>query len=315
LKIAHLLAQYLYQNKKMQLQGIGEFFIDNVYENSLENEKGKNKVPENAIRFIANKKCGEDNELIAFIAAATKKIKPLASSDVEDFLTISKQLLNVSKQLYIEGLGTLILNDKDNVEFLQGNEIYISPAVDENVYALKTKPPKENQHEDFDFKNNNYPGIRSSSANTLKKVVVTIAFAAGLFILVYIGWYFFRQWKEGKNFTQTNIENIKPVLALPNGQADTLTAAKPAVSVAETITAAADTYDIIIETAKKNRALYRITELQKMGYPVKLSTSDSVAFHIYTTINGSIADSSKALDSISKFFGRKAKLLSNLKIE
>ncbi|MCC6287612.1 MAG: hypothetical protein IT249_06980 [Chitinophagaceae bacterium] len=311
MKIAHLLAQYLFQSKKMHLQGIGEFFLDNFYENPFENEKGKSKVPENTIRFTADKKCREDNGLIEFISANTKKIKPLAASDLEDFLNIGKQLLNVSKQFYIEGLGTLILNDRGGLEFLQGNEIFVSPAVDENILP-KAKAKKEEQHEDLDFEKN-YPGNRPSG-NTLKKVVVTIAFAAGIFIIGWIGWYFFNQWKESKASTQSNVENIKPVLPAPVSQTDSLTATKQvatdSLNTTEIVDTAVNTYNVIIETANKARALYRSAELKKIGYPVQISTLDSVSFNIYTTINGPISDSAKVLDSISKFFGRKAKIAS-----
>lgn len=293
----------------MQLQGIGEFFLDNFYENPFENEKGKSRVPENAIRFIPDKKSPEDNGLIEFISANTKKIKPLAASDLEDFLNIGKQLLNVSKQFYIEGLGTLILNDRGNLEFLQGNEIFVSPAVDENVHS-KSKPRKEEQHEDLDFEKN-YPGSKPSG-NTLKRAVIAIAFAAGLFIIGWIGWYFFRQWQNDKNAAQTDLENIKPVLPATARQTDSLTTANLATDSLNAA-AAVDTaysYDVIIETANKARALYRSAELKKIGYAVKLSTSDSVAFNIYTTIKGPISDSSKVLDSISRFFGRKARIAS-----
>ncbi|MFT3747444.1 MAG: hypothetical protein QM768_03980 [Agriterribacter sp.] len=309
MKIAHLLAQYLYQNKKMQLQGIGEFSLDNFYENPFENEKGKSKVPENAIRFTADKKCREDSGLVEFISANTKKIKPLAASDLEDFLNIGKQLLNVSKQFYIEGLGTLILNDRGSLEFLQGNEIFVSPAVDENIHT-KAKPKKEEQHEDLDFEKN-YPGNRSSG-NTLKKAVVAIAFAAGLFIIGWIGWYFFKQWQNDKKATQTNLENIQPVLPAATPQTDSLTAAKPATDSLNAVATAdtANSYNVIIETANKARALYRSGELRKIGYAVELNTADSVTFNIYTTIKGSISDSSKVLDSISRFFGRKARIAS-----
>lgn len=293
----------------MQLQGIGEFFLDNFYENPFENEKGKSKVPENAIRFTPDKKCREDNGLIEYISANTKKIKPLAASDLEDFLNIGRQLLNVSKQFYIEGLGTLILNDRGSLEFLQGNEIFVSPAVDETIHP-KPKSKKEEQHEDLDFEKN-YPGNKPAG-NTLKKAVITIAFAAGLFIIGWIGWYFFKQWQNEKNASQTNLENIKPVLPATTPQTDSLTTDKPAtdsLNTAPTVDSA-NSYDVIIETANKARALYRSAELKKIGYAVQLSTTDSVSFNIYTTIKGPISDSSKVLDSISRFFGRKARIAS-----
>ena len=306
MKIAHLIAQYLYENKKMQLQGIGEFYLDNFYENPFENEKGKSKVPDNAIRFVADKKCREDYGLVEFISAQTKKIKPLAFSDLEDFLSIGKQLLNVSKQFYIDGLGTLILNDRGNLEFLQGNEIFTAPAVDDKI----NQPIKERIEEQSDNLNfeKSY-GSNRSSEGKLRKTIIGLAFAAGLFIIGWIGWYFFNQWREGKGTTQNSTENIKPVLPSSTQQeppagsianTDSLNAAVNSEPIADS------TFNVIIETANRARAFYRFEELKKMGYKVQMSTVDSVKFDIFTSINKPLADSSRVLDSISKFFGRKA---------
>ncbi|MFT3945861.1 MAG: hypothetical protein QM763_02710 [Agriterribacter sp.] len=307
MKIAHLIAQYLYENKKMQLQGIGEFFLDNFYENPFENEKGKSKVPGNAIRFVPDKKCREDNGLVAFISTHTKKIKPLAFSDLEDFLSIGKQLLNVSKQFYIEGLGTLLLNDKGELDFLQGNEIFTAPAIDDRS-SLPIKERIDDHQDNLDYEKYN----SKSSNGGLKKAIIGLAFAAGVFIIGWIGWYFFNQWESGKDNTENKAENIQPVL--PSTQSDsysvsalrtdTLSTGTPAVDPATTDSS----YDVIIETATKTRAFYRVGELKKIGYKVELSTKDSVRFDILTSIKGPLSDSSKVLDSITRFFGRKAKL-------
>ena len=309
LKIAHLIAQYLFQHKKMQLQGIGEFFLDNFYDNPFENEKGKSKIPENAIRFVPDKKCREDYGLVDFIAEQTKKIKPLAFSDLEDFLNIGRQLLNVSKQFYIEGLGTLILNDQGNLEFLQGNEIFTAPAIDDkNNQPIKERIDEQQDNLNFE---KSYGNVRSSEG-TWRKTLVALAFAAGLFIIGWIGWYFFNQWKEDKAPAANNTENIQPVLP-PPVQQDSLSAASVTDSLStnalQVEPAATDSaYNVIIETAGKNRALYRLAELKKMGYNVQVNTADSVIFDIYTSIKAPLADSGKVLDSISKFFGRKARI-------
>lgn len=292
----------------MQLQGIGEFYLENFYNNPFENEKGKNKVPDNAIRFEPDKKTMEDLGLIEFISANTKKIKPLAASDLEDFLNIGKQLLNVSKQFYIEGMGTLILNDQGRLEFMQGSEIFIPQAVDENS-KQKVKIQKEEQSEDLNFEKYG----SDQKGNTLKKVIVTVAFAAGLFIIGWIGWYFFKQWQDDKNASAKNIENIQPVLTPAVQKKDT---ASLVVKTPDSLSVPAPdpvinegSFDVVIETASKTRALYRFGELQKMGYKVGLGTTDSVSFTIYTSINRPLTDSSKVLDSISRFFGRKARVI------
>lgn len=309
MKIAHLIAQYLHQHKQMCLQGVGEFTLDNFYENPFENEKGKIKIPENAIRFVFNKKSPEDTGLIDFISQQTKKIRPLASSDLEDYLNIGRQLLNVSKQFYIEGLGTLLLNDQGGLDFVQGNEIFSSINVEES------RIPKQKLDESQDEMNfeKSYSSKLPSTVN-LKKFLVIIATASGLFVLGWIGWYFFQQWQNGKNGKGDVIpENILPVLSPANPIDSTLNGSTATIKDSLSGNTKIDNtisgkYNVIIETAKKTRALRRYDSLQKWGYNVGLKTEDSITFRIYTTINGKLSDSTRTMDSISRFFGRKVSI-------
>jgi hypothetical protein len=304
LKITHFLVQYLHQNKKMQLQGIGEFTLDNFYENPFEGEKGKIKVPDNSIRFSPSKKTGEDGGLIDYISQQTKKIRPLAASDLEDYLNIGKQLLNVSKQFYIEGLGTLLLNDYGNLEFLQGHEVF-APLNTEITNLAKSKV--EDRSAEIDFEK--YTGT-AGSGNTLRKLLVLLAFAAGLFIIGWIGWYFFQQWQNSKKeeLNETT-DNIKPVLNAPSTDSSASQVQKDTAVTLSAQNAPEDAaYYIVIETAKRQRAEYRYNDLIKMGYNVSLGTKDSITFKLYTTINRSLSDTTKTMDSLSRFFGRKVYL-------
>lgn len=305
MKIAHLLGQYLLQNKKMQLQGLGEFTMENFYDNPFEHEKGKIRIPENTIRFTHDKKCKEDLGLIEFISKSTGKIKPLAFSDLEDFLNIGKQLLNVSKQFYIEGLGTLVLDAHGNLSFSQGGEL-VPAALAEDFNAKKIKEVKEDTS-GISF-TDDYAS--ASSGNSSRKVLITIAILVGLAIIGWVAYYFYNQWQDSKN-ASTVPQDIQPVLTPTNTQAADTTLANKGADTLKTTSAtpvsdsAASSYNVIIETSGKNRALKRHQDLLDMGYSVKLATSDSVTFQIYTSINGPLADTARVRDSIARFFGRR----------
>lgn len=306
MKIAHLLSQYLLQNKKMQLQGLGEFTMENFYDNPFEQEKGKIKIPGNTIRFTPDKKCKEDLGLIEFISKNTGKIKPLAFSDLEDFLNIGKQLLNVSKQFYIEGLGTLVLDAHNNLSFSQGDEL-VPTALAEDFNAKKIKEAKEDTS-GISFTDDYAP---RASGNNARKIFVTIVILLGLAIIGWVAYYFYNQWQESKN-TSTVPQDIQPVLT-PTGTpaSDTALANKPSsdsigtAAVVPNADSAAASYSVIIETSGKNRALKRHQDLLDMGYKVKLATSDSITFQIYTSINGPLSDTTRVRDSIARFFGRR----------
>ncbi len=304
MKIANLLGQYLLQNKKMQLQGIGEFILDNFYENPFENEKGRIRLPENSIRFLPNKKATEDPGLIAFISQHTGKIKPLAASDLEDFLNIGKQLLNVSKQFHIEGLGALILNDNGNYGFTQGNEA-IAAMVSEEPHVKKYAQKREERSDDMSFEGG-YSKPAKTTANMLRRPLIAFALLLGLAIIGWVVYYFFQEWQLNRSRRDNALENIQPVIPDPNAlQTDSLkTNADSAVASAP----AGNSYKVIIETAQRQRALSRHAALQKMGYDVKLSTEDSLTFKLYTIINGPLSDTARSRDSLTRFFGRKARI-------
>ncbi|MBX2924037.1 MAG: hypothetical protein KF746_17695 [Chitinophagaceae bacterium] len=301
MKIAHLLGQYLLQNKTMRLQGLGEFTMENFYDNPFEHEKGKVKIPDNAIKFTPNKKCGEDADLIEFISKHTGKIKPLASSDLEDFLNIGNQLLNVSKQFYIEGLGTMVLDANNNLNFSQGNEL-VPAAVTEETLSKKKYEIKENV-DPVSFTDD---GRSGSAGNSTRKFLVTLLVVAALALLGWGVYYFYDQWQSKTNSSIP--QDIQPVLPTPVTAPDS-TIPKSANDSVNTIgadsAAAPPSYKVIIETSKRARALKRHQDLLDMGYKVNMTTEDSVTFSIFTIINGPLSDTARVRDSIARFFGRK----------
>ncbi len=106
LKIEQVIVQQLYSSKKITLQGIGTFSLDSSVSLPVDSEKAM-VIPENAIHFDYNPKVGEDEPLIDAIVQHTKKIKPLASADLDSFLMLGRQFLNIGKPFTIGGLGTL----------------------------------------------------------------------------------------------------------------------------------------------------------------------------------------------------------------
>jgi len=298
LKIALLLGQYLLQNQTMQLQGLGIFTLESL----PGEEKGKNKHKDNDIKFIANKTVTTSPELVEYIAKQTGKIRPLASSDLEDFLNIGKQLLNVSKQFYIEGMGTIILDGKDNLSFSQGAELLPAAIAEEPIAQKHTEIIKDssiNAADTISFENEPV----APRGRTAKNLLFTLAIIAGIGFIGWLAYYFYSEWQEKKTKT-TSTQNIQPVIAEPLPDT-TAAVAQDSLPVA---TPPASGFKVLLETAGKNRALKRYQDLQTWGYKVELLTTDSVQFQIISIVDKPLADSTKVLDSITRFFGRKAVL-------
>ena len=77
MKLAPLLAQYLYQEKKLSLAGIGTFLLDpsaRTNPDVLHASEG--------VTFQYNASVKEDESLVTYISAHTGKMMALASSDL-----------------------------------------------------------------------------------------------------------------------------------------------------------------------------------------------------------------------------------------
>ncbi|MGH2649304.1 MAG: hypothetical protein ACRDE8_17120 [Ginsengibacter sp.] len=106
MKIEQALVLYLLKNKQVSLQGIGTFKIDGAIPDSTDSDKPF-VIPAEAISFSYDPRTKEEDDLIDFIVVNTKKIKPLASADLDSFLTLGRQFLNIGKPFTIQNLGTL----------------------------------------------------------------------------------------------------------------------------------------------------------------------------------------------------------------
>ena len=304
MKIAQLLSQYLLQNKKLSLQGIGEFTVGSFYDNPFENEKGGSKLPENTISFRINPKTAEDPELIQYISLHSGKIKPLASADLDSFITTGRQLLNISKPFVIEGIGTLSRDAHNEIEFTQG---VVAIHADEHVGKKhKSHSVESNNTVHFD---DNYLKPAKSYDNTTRRILIWSAVLIGLAVIGWIGFYFFSPASSKQSGTTEVVSSpvVQPVVDSPShAVADSLQKAKN-----DSIAAAAlkpqmpsiYSYQIVIErAATKERALKRYKDLLEWGHKVVMTTKDSVTFKLAIPIKGPLSDSARNRDSLTRFF-------------
>src|SRR5664279_3737001 len=169
-KIEQAVVLYLLKHKQISLQGIGTFKIDAMVPESMDNDKPV-IIPPDAISFVYDPKTGEDEELINFIVQNTKKIKPLASADLDSFLTLGRQFLNIGKPFTIQNLGTLEKLKSGDLEFKPG------PLIQRvEVPKLRIEDDGAEQHEENLF--NDYK--REPSRDNRKTLLI-------IFIIILLG--------------------------------------------------------------------------------------------------------------------------------
>ena len=137
LKLTHLIAQYLYKNKRLDLQGIGSFLLDNSIIIDEDSNRKNQEIGIEGVSFESNTATKEDAELVSFISSYTGKIKALASADLNSHLELAKQFMNIGKPFLFEGIGSLTRIRSGEYSFTPGS------ALTEKLSEQKIKETKQ----------------------------------------------------------------------------------------------------------------------------------------------------------------------------
>lgn len=282
MKIEQVLVQQLYSNKKIILQGIGSFSLDSSVSLPADSEKGM-VIPENAISFDYNPKAGEDEALIDAIVVHTKKIKPLASADLDSFLMLGRQFLNIGKPFTIEGLGTLDKAQTGELVFIPGQ--FITP---------KIEAPKALKENEFEEKSGLFPDydteVNSSGRRTLWIITTIILLGA----VVWGVYYFF--------YKKTDQDVVNESVPVQN-TVDSTTAKKDTVAIAVPLLNDGYTFKIVFkETKDKQDASKTYSKFKEYGHKVIMYTNDSVIYKVAEPFTRPLSDTTHIKDSLNKYY-------------
>ena len=279
-KIEQVLVQQLYSNKKISLQGIGTFSLDNSVSLPVDSEKGM-VIPENAISFEYNPKTGEDEALIDAIVKHTKKIKPLASADLDSFLMLGRQFLNIGKPFTIEGLGTLDKAQTGELVFIPGQ--FVTPKIE------APKALKENENEE---KSGLFPDYDSEVRSNSTRTIFIIALILILGLGAWAAYYFLKKSDEPVANDTQQLQNNSDSAIVKN---DTTTAP---VSTSDGYT-----FKIVFKTTKdKTEALKSFNKYKDFGHKVIMYTTDSVVYKVAEPFTLPLTDTGRIKDSLNKYF-------------
>lgn len=290
-KIEQALVLYLLKNKQISLQGIGTFSLDIPLPEVTDNDKPV-IIPANAVSFQYDPKVGEEETIVDFIVEHTKKIKPLASADLDSFLTLGRQFLNIGKPFTIQNLGTL---DK-----LKSGELEFKPG---QLILQKIEAPKDitgNDIEENDAENlfNDYQNKAPGNGN---RIWLTILILVALGFGAWAAWNFLFK-KNDKEITQS--ESIVPLPDSSSTNNDSLIkSALPADTATLSQKPITDSvpFNVVVGVAtNKQAALARLSKLKKFGRNVIMYTTDSISYKIAHPFMLPLSDTTKMLDSLNK---------------
>ncbi len=292
MKIEQVLVHYLIKNKKLTLQGIGTFQLDASIPDSADTDKPV-FIPENAITFDYNPRITEDEGLIDFIVEHTKKIKPLASSDLDSFLSLGRQFLNIGKPFNLPGIGTLEKLNSGVLAFKPGQ--LIAERMEPN--RIRNDEEDGEVHEESLF--NDYQKERKT--NNGGKMILMIL------LLIIIGGIVWAVWRYAftKKETTESITSTEGVVPVKDStfKADSATIAQ-ANQKKENISDTVSFNIVISEYHSQNVAKYRLQKLKQYHRNLILYTDDSVIYKIAEPFNLPLSDTTHILDSLNRFYSK-----------
>ncbi len=293
MKLEQLIVQHLYNSKSVTLQGIGTIHLDPAV--TLPQEADKNStVPENAFSFDYNLRAGEDVALIDFIVQQTRKIKPLATADLESFSILGKQFLNIGKPLTIEGIGTILKNQAGAYEFTPGN--FVSPKIEDAPRQLKEK--QEGTTSTISFENEKPKKDNSKGVLLFAFFVLIIALAAmGLY-------YFFFKDKAVPTNTAATEQSIQAApdttVKVDTAKTDTIVSIQPVLPVVKDSTS----FKVVIREYTNEAAATKAQgKFGSYGYKdLVVIKVDSTKYRLALPIIAPLTDTVRVRDSLKKIF-------------
>ncbi len=299
MKLPLLLAEFLYQHKKLSLPGIGIFSLNPSIIIPDEAERNQNLfIPE--VEFENAEVNNIDDELIEFIKKNTGKIKPLAIADLESYTTIARQMINIGKPFYFEGIGTLSKGKENKFVFVTGQHDATGTQEHETI-----KEKTKNQSA-FDEQYTNHP-----QSNRGRKVILTLAMIGGVAIIAWGGYKLY----EKNASTESNEQTVSvPINDTISSKIDSQQISKPNVDssqIKKEVTAITKTQQlksrndslpfkfVILQTNNKFKALRRYNQLLSYLLKIKMQTRDSSFFKLYFAFPAIPKDTVRIKDSLN----------------
>ncbi len=289
MKIEQLLVQHFYAQREVTLQGMGTFRLSPDFVIPQENDKDT-VIPENAVSFQYNSRATEDDALINYIVQQTHKIKPLASADLDSYLTLGKQFLNIGKPFPIPGLGHLEKNQLGEYQFLQGDIVNTKAE----VAATVRDKPEEN---DISFASER----KASPVN--KKAIWIVVAVVGLGMIGAAAWYFLN--RKGDDAAKIVVVDSPTTVPVPVDTTKIINdTAKISLPKTDTLTSSDGyTFKVVFKvTSNMAAAIEKMKVLTTRGHKVIMYTSDSITYKLAEPFNRPLSDTTRVRDSLNNFY-------------
>jgi len=290
-RIKNLIVEFLYSHKELTLEGIGTLSIKPSVDGVSSAEKHA-PISENVYTFVHDFKAPQDEELIEFIMQHTKKIKSLASADLESYTNLAKQFLNIGKPFVLEGIGTINKNQFGNYEFTAGDFVPVKME-ENNTLVMKKNESISNS------------AIYNKSFDSKKLLNLCIAIAL-ITLISWVVYYFFVGNKTAIFNRLSRAQQNKPSMSAPVikkvAVMDTLKV-KDTVAVTPNKKDSINFFIVIKDYNKRDKANRAFKTLSSYGHHLRILEIDSNHLQLAIPFTKPIQDTTRAKDSIRILLG------------
>ena len=260
-----------------------------------------------------------DDSLVNFIKEHTGKMKSLTEADLDFYLTTGRQLLNIGKPFYLDGIGTLVKTKEGGLEFSPGD--YMVARADEPGLERRAAGVNEQARE------------REAHGNSTKQGLLLVLIIIGLGVIGWAGYYLYKRnsfsepaekqavvipdtTKSVTGSTSGPVDTASkagakdsvaaPVPAAPSPAVSSPAVSSPSTTVPATVAAASPPPTgstlyrfVILSTENKYHALRRYNQLLGYQLNIKMYQKDSSWFKLYFPIAALPKDTSHIKDSLA----------------
>lgn len=290
MKLAPLLASYLFTHKRLELPGLGTFLLDPMAAGEPDSKQGK-PVNLDGVSFENKPVIRESPDLVQYISNQTGKIKALAAADLESHLGLAQQFLNIGKPFLFEGIGSLVKTRSGEFEFA-------SSTGSSGEYTTREINSTSTTESSFTDYNNVFNPPRTSY--TLRRPLVILLVLLGIGLAIWGGYTVYKRSTSNNNtasVAQPDKNETVLVTDTTNNQEDTVIANTPVPS--------GGSLKFVLETANAKRAIPRYNQLKSFQWRLQMETMDSVTYKLFLLLPVPAADTAHILDSLTRLYGKR----------
>jgi hypothetical protein len=286
MKIEQLLVQHFYNSREITLQGMGTFRLSPDFVAPRENDKDV-EIPDNAISFQYNPRATADDALIDYIVQQSRKMKALASADLDSYLVLGKQFLNIGKPFKIEGMGMLVKNQQGDLEFTKAH------SFNSKVEATPAPLKEHRENPEISFASETKPSGGNKKGLLIGGIVLVIS------LLCTTAWYFLVK--------KNNTETVATTPAVQTDTPNTVVIAKPDTATLSRIDSTLENgkYNfkvVFLETADSAAAAARKNELTRRGHTIIMYKNGPLNYKLAEPFMLPLSDTTHIKDSLNSYY-------------